>query len=84
MGLFPRKIGGRYAMIERQDNESLYLIYSDDLLSWNGGTPILLFAPMRKEQPLLDDSLSIVASAERADGRRQPGSSEAARGKTGA
>jgi predicted GH43/DUF377 family glycosyl hydrolase len=41
MGLFPRKIDGRYAMIGRQDNESLYLIYSDDLFSWSGGTPIL-------------------------------------------
>jgi predicted GH43/DUF377 family glycosyl hydrolase len=41
MALFPRKIGGRYAMIARQDNENLYLIYSDDLLTWDGGTPIL-------------------------------------------
>jgi predicted GH43/DUF377 family glycosyl hydrolase len=41
MGLFPRKIDGRYAMIGRQDNENLYLIYSNDLLSWNDGTPIL-------------------------------------------
>jgi predicted GH43/DUF377 family glycosyl hydrolase len=41
MGLFPRKIDSRYAMIGRQDNENLYLIYSSDLLSWNGGTPIL-------------------------------------------
>jgi predicted GH43/DUF377 family glycosyl hydrolase len=41
MGLFPRKIDGRYAMIGRQDNENLYLIYSSDLLSWNGGMPVL-------------------------------------------
>jgi len=41
MALFPRKLGGRYAMIARQDNENLYLIYSDDLYTWNGGTPIL-------------------------------------------
>jgi predicted GH43/DUF377 family glycosyl hydrolase len=41
MALFPRKIGGRYAMIGRQDNENLYLIYSDDLYSWDGGQPIL-------------------------------------------
>ena len=33
MALFPRKIGGKYAMIGRQDNENLYLIYSDDLHS---------------------------------------------------
>jgi predicted GH43/DUF377 family glycosyl hydrolase len=41
MALFPRKIGGKYAMIARQDNENLYLIYSDDLYSWNEGQPIL-------------------------------------------
>jgi len=41
MALFPRKINGRYAMIARQDNENLYLIYSDDLYAWNGGQPIL-------------------------------------------
>lgn len=41
MALFPQKIGGRYAMIGRQDNENLYLIYSDDLYTWNGGVPIL-------------------------------------------
>jgi len=41
MALFPRKIDGRYAMIARQDNENLYLIYSDDLYSWDGGQPIL-------------------------------------------
>jgi predicted GH43/DUF377 family glycosyl hydrolase len=41
MALFPRKINGSYAMIARQDNENLYLIYSDDLYAWNGGQPIL-------------------------------------------
>ncbi|CAO3425416.1 glycoside hydrolase family 130 protein [Azospirillum doebereinerae] len=41
MALFPRKIGGRYAMIARQDNENLYLIQSDDLHQWEGGTAIL-------------------------------------------
>ena len=41
MALFPRKIGGRYAMIARQDNENLYLIFSDDLQTWDGGQPIL-------------------------------------------
>jgi len=41
MALFPRKIGGRYAMIGRQDNENLYLIYSDELTVWNGGRAIL-------------------------------------------
>ncbi len=28
-------------MIARQDNENLYLIYSDDLYSWNGGEVVL-------------------------------------------
>jgi len=28
-------------MIGRQDNENLYLIYSDDLLTWDGGVAIL-------------------------------------------
>jgi predicted GH43/DUF377 family glycosyl hydrolase len=41
MALFPRKISGRYAMIGRQDNENLYLIYSDDLYTWEGGEAIL-------------------------------------------
>ena len=41
MALFPRKINGRYAMIGRQDNENLYLIYSDDLHTWDGGQCIL-------------------------------------------
>jgi predicted GH43/DUF377 family glycosyl hydrolase len=41
MALFPRKIDGKYVMIARQDNENLYLIYSDDLYCWNGGDPIL-------------------------------------------
>jgi predicted GH43/DUF377 family glycosyl hydrolase len=41
MALFPRKIGGRYAMIARQDNENLYLVYSDDLHHWEEGTLLL-------------------------------------------
>jgi predicted GH43/DUF377 family glycosyl hydrolase len=41
MALFPRKIDGRYAMIGRQDNENLYLIFSDDLYTWESGRPIL-------------------------------------------
>jgi predicted GH43/DUF377 family glycosyl hydrolase len=41
MALFPRRIGGKYAMIARQDNENLYLIYSDDLHTWEGGQAIL-------------------------------------------
>jgi len=41
MALFPRKLNGRYAMVARQDNENLYLVYSDDLYTWNEGVPIL-------------------------------------------
>jgi predicted GH43/DUF377 family glycosyl hydrolase len=41
MALFPRRFDGKYAMIGRQDNENLYLIYSDDLYSWESGVPIL-------------------------------------------
>ncbi len=41
MALFPRRINGRYAMIARQDNENLYLIYSDDLYRWDGGHALL-------------------------------------------
>jgi predicted GH43/DUF377 family glycosyl hydrolase len=41
MALFPRRIDGKYTMIARQDNENLYLVYSDDLYRWEGGQPIL-------------------------------------------
>ena len=41
ISLFPRRIDGRYAMIGRQDNENLHLIYSDDLYSWDGGRSFL-------------------------------------------
>ena len=41
MALFPRRIDGKYAMIARQDNENLYLIYSDDLYTWEGGQTVL-------------------------------------------
>ena len=41
MALFPRKIGGRYFMLSRQDNENLWLVSSDDLNSWSGGEKII-------------------------------------------
>ncbi len=41
MALFPRTIGGRYAMIGWHDNENLHLIYSDDLYSWDDGQTIV-------------------------------------------
>jgi len=35
MALFPRKVGGRYAMLGRQDYENIYVIFSDHLHFWN-------------------------------------------------
>jgi predicted GH43/DUF377 family glycosyl hydrolase len=35
MALFPRKIGGRYAMLSRQDNENIDLMYSENVHFWN-------------------------------------------------
>jgi predicted GH43/DUF377 family glycosyl hydrolase len=35
MAIFPRKIGGLYAMLSRQDNESIYLMFSDNVHFWN-------------------------------------------------
>ena len=34
MALFPRKINGLYSMISRQDNENIYLMYSEHLHFW--------------------------------------------------
>jgi predicted GH43/DUF377 family glycosyl hydrolase len=34
MALFPRKVRGHYAMLSRQDNENIYLMYSDMLHFW--------------------------------------------------
>jgi predicted GH43/DUF377 family glycosyl hydrolase len=41
MALFPRKVGGRFAMLGRQDNESIWLIFSDDLYHWEGGEKLI-------------------------------------------
>ena len=35
MALFPRKVNGLYAMLSRQDNENIYLMYSDNVHFWN-------------------------------------------------
>ncbi|MBN2320226.1 MAG: glycoside hydrolase family 130 protein [Acidobacteria bacterium] len=35
MAIFPRKINGLYAMLSRQDNESIYLMFSDNVHFWN-------------------------------------------------
>ncbi len=41
MALFPRKIRGRYAMLSRQDNECIYLMYSENVHFWNERQPLL-------------------------------------------
>lgn len=40
MALFPRRIGGRFAMISRQDDESLYIMFSDNRHFWNEPRPL--------------------------------------------
>jgi len=35
MALFPRKVGGFYAMLSRQDNENIHLMFSDNIHFWN-------------------------------------------------
>ena len=35
MALFPKKINGFYAMLSRQDNENIYLMFSDNVHFWN-------------------------------------------------
>lgn len=40
MALFPRKVGGAYAMLGRQDGESLYFLQSDDLFRWERGARV--------------------------------------------
>jgi len=37
MALFPRKVGGKYRMIGRQDGENLFLLTSDTLTHWDEG-----------------------------------------------
>jgi len=41
MALFPRKIKGLYAMLSRQDNENIYLMYSDNVHFWYESTVLL-------------------------------------------
>ncbi|GAA0442614.1 MULTISPECIES: glycoside hydrolase family 130 protein [Sphingomonas] len=41
MGLFPRKVNGKYMMIGRQDGENLFLIESDTLTHWDEGALLL-------------------------------------------
>ena len=41
MALFPRKIGGLYAMLGRQDYENVYLMFSDHLHFWHRAELVL-------------------------------------------
>jgi predicted GH43/DUF377 family glycosyl hydrolase len=41
MAMFPRKVGGLYAMLSRQDNENIYLMYSDNPHFWNEAKVLL-------------------------------------------
>jgi len=41
MAVFPRKIGGRYAMLSRQDNENISLMFSDNIHFWNERSVLL-------------------------------------------
>jgi predicted GH43/DUF377 family glycosyl hydrolase len=43
MALFPRKVGGRYAMLSRQDDESLLIMFSTNIHFWS--EPKLLAFP---------------------------------------
>ncbi len=43
MALFPRRIGGRYAMLSRQDDENLFIMFSDNPHFWSD--PQLLMRP---------------------------------------
>lgn len=41
MALFPRKINGLYAMLSRQDNENIYLMFSGNVHFWHEYTALL-------------------------------------------
>lgn len=41
MALFPRRIQGRYAMLSRQDDENLFIMFSDNPHHWNDPEVIL-------------------------------------------
>jgi predicted GH43/DUF377 family glycosyl hydrolase len=45
MALFPRKIDGRYAMISRQDDENILIMFSDNIHFW--AEPKLLLSPVQ-------------------------------------
>ncbi len=41
MALFPRKIGGKFAMISRQDGENIFIMFSEILHFWNDPATLL-------------------------------------------
>jgi predicted GH43/DUF377 family glycosyl hydrolase len=41
MALFPRKLNGFYCMLSRQDNENLFLMYSENIHFWHEMFPLL-------------------------------------------
>lgn len=41
MALFPRKIGGLYVMLSRQDNENIHVMFSDNVHFWNQSSVLL-------------------------------------------
>jgi predicted GH43/DUF377 family glycosyl hydrolase len=41
MALFPRRIAGRYAMLSRQDDQNLFVMFSDSLHYWSNPQMIL-------------------------------------------
>jgi len=43
MALFPRRVDGRYAMLSRQDDENILIMFSDNLHYWND--PQILMRP---------------------------------------
>lgn len=46
MALFPRRINGRYAMLSRQDDENLFIMFSDSPYHWSDPQVILRPAEM--------------------------------------
>jgi predicted GH43/DUF377 family glycosyl hydrolase len=41
MALFPRKVGGRYVMLGRQDYENIYIMFSDHPHFWHSAQKLL-------------------------------------------
>jgi predicted GH43/DUF377 family glycosyl hydrolase len=41
MAMFPRKINGLYTMLSRQDNENIYIMFSDNVHFWDECTALL-------------------------------------------